>query len=146
MFQKHYAKVQFLNKLFINNLFVYNFNFAKIRNEFFFYNFNFFFSIWTKKSYFYFNKNSGIYFKNNNLTFIWYLNTPILSNSVIPAFAEWDQTLFPSNLIKEKLVYKTYNFSELFDFIFSINLKKIVEIRKILTIIYINNLNFKNVK
>jgi hypothetical protein len=141
MFNKQYLRFQFFNKIFINNFFFFNFNFYKIKNENFFLNFNFYFAIWTKKSYFYFKSfyNSYRYFKNNNITVGWTLNEPTQDKSIIPTLSEWDNSFF---FMKTNKNYE-YDITQIFDFFFFFYLQKIIEIRKILTLLhYYNTKNY----
>ena len=133
LFNKHYIKYQYFNKIFINNFFFYNFNFIKNRNENFFYNFNFYFSILTNKTRFYFYKKPSFYV-NTPLFLAWFLNNPSISNSVIPVYNQWDNSYF---------TYKTpsindsfFNFNIVFSNLFDIFLKKNVEIRKIFILLF----------
>lgn len=133
LFNKHYIKYQYFNKIFINNFFFYNFNFIKNRNENFFYNFNFYFSILTNKTRFYFYKKPSFYV-NTPLFLAWFLNNPSISNSVIPVYNQWDNSYF---------TYKTpsitdifFNFNIVFSDLFNIFLKKNVEIRKIFILLF----------
>ena len=133
LFNKHYIKYQYFNKIFINNFFFYNFNFIKNRNENFFYNFNFYFSILTNKTRFYFY-NKPSFYVNTPLFLAWFLNNPSINNSVIPVYNRWDNSYF---------TYKTpsindsfFNFNIVFSNLFDIFLKKNVEIRKIFILLF----------
>ncbi len=140
MFNKNYVKYQYLNKIFLNNFYFYNFNFTKNRNESFFYNFNFIFSTFLNNKFFYFNKYLFSNFKNSSLTTAWYVSNPHINFSVLPVLSSWESTLTPFNELKNK----NFNFNTLFDIIFSMNLKKIIEIRKILIIMFYNNIFLKS--
>lgn len=146
LFNKHFIKTQFLTNIFLNNFYVYNFNFIKIRNELFSYNFNFSFSILTKKSYLYFNKKPISLFKNNNLSFIWLNDSPIINNSIIISYSEWDSILYNFNLNKHFQLQNDFNLNNLFDTSFNIFLPQLIEFRKIFIILFTYNLHFKNVK
>lgn len=142
IFNKNYFKYQFFNKILINNFFFYNFNFIKNKNDNFFYNFNFIFSIFSNKSSFYFFNNKNTFFKNTPLVTAFFFKTPILNSSVLPSYNSWDNLLYVNG---SKI--DVFNINELFDLLFFITLKKIVELKKILILLYyINLLNFKNVK
>lgn len=133
LFNKHFIKYQYYNKLFVNNFFFYNFNFIKNRNENFFYNFNFYFSILTNKTYFYFHKTLPFY-KNTPLSLGWFLNSPIINNSIIPVYNQWDKDFFKYNDLKK--FNDNFDFSIIFDDIFTIILKKNIEIRKIFILLF----------
>jgi hypothetical protein len=140
IFNKNYIKYQFFNKIFINNFYFYNFNFIKNRNEGSFYNFNFYFSIFTKKGYVYFTNKTLI--KNSPICIAWFLSNANINNSVIPAFTTWENTSYTHNTNKN-LDFDIINF---LNFAHNLILKKIVEFRKILIILYLYNINFKKVK
>lgn len=143
IFNKNYLRYQFSNKIYFNNFYFYNFNFIKNRNETFFYNFNFIFSVFTNKNYFYFYKNNASIFKNSPLTTAWFYSSPLINNSIIPVYSQWDNQFFQYSLNKSF----SFDFNDLFDLFFLITLKKNVEINKILTILfYLNISKFKNVK
>lgn len=146
LFLRHFCKIQFFNGIFINNSFIYNFNFSKIRNDLHSYNFNFFFSIWTKKSYQYYNLNMFKYFKNNNITFTWFNETPFLNNSINFSYSQWDNNLYPIKLSKNDIDLKTFNNQLLFNLYFNQIINCLIEVRKILILLFFFNLNFKNVK
>lgn len=146
LFFKHFCKMQFFNKIFINNFISYNFNFTKIRNDLFSYNFNFFFSTWSKRSYSHFN-NSNFPFLNNNITFVWYQETPITGNSVKLVYGSWDNIMYPTNLLKiDNLFSNNFDLNHVFSSIFDVNIKNLIEIKKILILLFYYKLNFKNVK
>ena len=143
LFVKNYLKYQFLNKSFLNNFFFYNFNFIKNRNETFFYNFNFIFSTFSNKNYLYFSKNKIIFIKNSPLFSSFFNNEPNVNNSIIPVYSSYENHLFPYINSKNN----NFDIQNLFDLFFSINIKKITEIRKILSILFFFKLStFKNVK
>lgn len=146
LFNKHFFKNQFLTNIFLHNMYIYNFNFSKIRNELFFYNFNFTFSILTKKSYLYFNKNPTSLFKNNNITFIWYNSPVILNNSIIVSYSEWDSILYASNLNKPLQFTNNFDLHDLLYSSFDVILPQIIELRKTIILLFFYNLHFKNVK
>ncbi len=84
MFNKHYLRYQFFNKIFINNFYFYNFNFIKNKNDSFFYNFNFIFNNFTVKNYnFFYNKNN--FFKNSPYTIAFFNLNPTLDNTTLPS-------------------------------------------------------------
>jgi hypothetical protein len=143
LFNKNYNRYQYFNKIFLNNFFFYNFNFIKNRNETFFYNFNFIFSIFTNKNYFYFFKQKLSTLKYSPLTFGWTSCTPIANSSVLPIYSSYENNLYPFTLDKKEI----FDFDELFNSIFNISLINVLEIRKILILLFFNNLiKFKNVK
>ena len=133
LFNKHYIKYQYFNKIFINNFFFYNFNFIKNRNENFFYNFNFYFSILTNKTRFYFYKKPSFYV-NTPLFLAWFLNNPSISNSVIPVYNQWDNSYFTYKTPSINDIF--FNFNIVFSDLFNIFLKKNVEIRKIFILLF----------
>ena len=133
LFNKHYIKYQYFNKIFINNFFFYNFNFIKNRNENFFYNFNFYFSILTNKTYFYFHNKSPFY-GNTSLFLAWFLNNPSINNSVIPVYNQWDDSFFTYK--STKVTDNAFNFDIIFDNLFDIFLRKNIEIRKIFILLF----------
>jgi len=149
MFNKIYLRYQFLNKIFLNNFYFYNFNFIKNRNEMFFYNFNFIFFNFTNKKLFYFSKKD-IFFKNSPLSIALFLETPVLSNSVLPVYSEWNKNLFPHSTPSSYLKKNEdcdFTLNSIFDFFFSFFIKKIIEIRKIINFLYfINITKFKTLK
>lgn len=137
-FNKNYLKYQFLNKIFINNFFFYNFNFTKFKKENFFYNFNFIFYVFTKKTNSYFFKNPINYVSYSSLSQAW-LNHFNLNITTPVLYSSWD------NLYYNKT--QNFDFNDIFDIFFNILLKKNIEIRKILILLFLNNItNFKKVK
>lgn len=143
MFMKSFSRYQFFHKITINNFFFYNFNFIKNRNETFFYNFNFIFSTFSNKNYLYFSKNKIIFIKNSPLFSSFFNNEPNVNNSIIPVYSSYENHLFPYINSKNN----NFDIQNLFDLFFSINIKKITEIRKILSILFFFKLStFKNVK
>lgn len=143
IFNKNYLRYQFFNKIFINNFFFYNFNFIKNRNESFFYNFNFIFYVFTNKNFFYFFKHKPSFSKYTPLSFAWTYSNPSVNTSILPVYSQWDNHITPYNSFKTP----NYELNDMFDFFLSLTLKKTVEIKKILTLLfYFNILKFKNVK
>lgn len=142
-FNKHLCRSQFVKNIYINNFFFYNFNFVKNRSDLNFYNFNFIFSTWSKQSYFYYHPRSFKYFKDNNLTFGWFTDNLTFDRSIVPVYHQWDDQLYAFNAIQRV----KFDLNSLIDSLFFISIQKILEIRKILTLLYyLNILNFKNVK
>ena len=133
LFNKHYIKYQYFNKIFINNFFFYNFNFIKNRNENFFYNFNFYFSILTNKTRFYFYNKSS-FCVNTPLFLAWFLNNPSINNSVIPVYNQWDNSYFTYKI--PSITDSFFDFNIVFNDLFDIFLKKNVEIRKIFILLF----------
>lgn len=133
LFNKHYIKYQYFNKIFINNFFFYNFNFIKNRNENFFYNFNFYFSVLTNKTYFYFY-NKPPFFSHTSLFLSWFLNNPSIDNSVVPVYNQWDKSFFTYKAFNNTDDH--FNFDTIFNDLFDIFLKKNVEIRKIFILLF----------
>lgn len=133
LFNKHYIKYQYFNKIFINNFFFYNFNFIKNRNENFFYNFNFYFSILTNKTYFYFH-NKAPFYNNTSLFLAWFLNNPLTNNSITPVYNQWDNSFFTYKNINN--IGNVFNFDIIFNNLFDVFLKKNVEIRKIFILLF----------
>jgi hypothetical protein len=133
LFNKHYIKYQYFNKIFINNFFFYNFNFIKNRNENFFYNFNFYFSILTNKTRFYFYNRPSFY-SNTPLFLAWFLNNPSINNSVIPVYNQWDNSYFTYKI--PSTLDSFFNFNIVFNNLFDIFLKKNIEIRKIFILLF----------
>jgi len=133
LFNKHYIKYQYFNKIFINNFFFYNFNFIKNRNENFFYNFNFYFSILTNKTYSYFY-NKPPFYNHTSLFLAWFLNNPSMSNSIIPVYNQWDDSFFTCKTFNTNDDF--FNFTVIFNNLFDIFLKKNVEIRKIFILLF----------
>jgi hypothetical protein len=86
MFTKIYLRYQFLNKIYLNNFYFYNFNFIKNKNENFFYNFNFIFFNFTNKKLFYFFKNNTS-FGNSPLSIAFFIEKPNLNNCVLPVYS-----------------------------------------------------------
>lgn len=143
LFNKGYSRYQFYYKIFINNFIFYNFNFIKNRNENFFYNFNFLFSTFISKNLSYFHNKNSFNLKNSPLTAAWFCKTPSVNTSIIPVFSFWDNIFYPYNAKKNI----NFDFSTIFEFLSDITIKKNVELRKILILLYYFNLkNFKNVK
>jgi hypothetical protein len=135
LFNKHYNKYQYFNKLFINNFFFYNFNYIKNRNENFFYNFNFYFSILTNKTFYYFN-NKFPFYKNSPLSLAWFVSSPHINNSIVPVYNQWDNNFF---------AHKTSHFSNfdlnlIFDNLFDVFIKKNIEIRKIFILLFFSKI------
>lgn len=120
-----------------NNILAYNFNFIKIRYDEFSYNFNFFINIWTKKSHNYFFKSTSlVYFKNTNYTHVLAYDEPVFNNSVVPAFYEWDNTLYPYKPIFNEKINDMFFFDDIINVCNDIILSQIVEIRKIITLLF----------
>lgn len=144
MFNKIYYKYQILNRIFLNNFYFYNFNFIKNRNETFFYNFNFIFFTLTNKKIFYFNKES-FYFKNSPMFSAIFFKNPNINNSVVPVYSSWDNCLYDFGFFSKQISKNNFNFDVdlIFDFLFNFFSKKIIEIRKIIVILFHFNLNFK---
>lgn len=141
-FNKHYAKFQYCNKVLLNNFLSYDFNFIKNRSEALFSNFNFILSAWSRKSYFYFRPWGSVPFKNAPITFAWCSDTPDFDKSVVPAYYSWNDQLFPANVS----VSADYDINDFFFAVFGIFLKKNIEFRKLLNVLFYFKLNFKNVK
>jgi hypothetical protein len=131
MFNKLYLKYQFFNRIFVNNFFFYNFNYIKKKNELFFYNFNFIFTTLNNKKFFYFSHNKSI-IKNSPLTAAWFVLKPNLSTSVIPFYLNFQNLYFSY----ENTSSIEFNVTEVFDIPFNLMLKKIVEIRRIVSILF----------
>lgn len=144
MFMKSFSRYQFFHKITINNFFFYNFNFIRNRNELFFYNFNFIFYTLSKKIHKYFLADSLKLLSNTNINFAWFgENAPILNNSVIPVYSEWDKSLYSYNSFKKN----NFEIENIFNFFFDLTLLKIVELRKIFIFCHLRSIfNFKNVK
>ncbi len=117
MFNKLYLKYQFFNRIFVNN--------------FFFYNFNFIFTTLNNKKFFYFSHNKSI-IKNSPLTAAWFVLKPNLSTSVIPFYLNFQNLYFSY----ENMSSIDFNVTEVFDIPFNLMLKKIVEIRRIVSILF----------
>ncbi len=146
MFIRHFCKTQFFNNIFISNIFVYNLNFIKLRNDSFFYNFNFFISIWSKKSY---NLcfNNKFTFNNNSFTRIFFDETPINNNIIKLSYYLWDDLFYPVYLNKHENQLTTFfNLDNLFDIIFNLFFQHLVEFRKILILFFFYNLNCSNAR
>ena len=144
-FNKNYLRYQFFNKIFNNNFFFYNFNFIKNRNETFFNNFNFIFSTFKNKNYYYFHKNNFMNFKNSSIISAWLFSKPVLNNSILPVFSKWDD-FYVDYSFNENLD-QSFNFENIFDFLFLLFLKKNTEINKILSLLmHYAVFNFKKVK
>jgi hypothetical protein len=136
LFNKHYLKYQFYNKIFLNNFFFYNFNFVKNRNENYFYNFNFYFSTLTNKTYLYFY-NKSTFNKNSPLTLAWFINNPFLNKSILPIYNVWGDNYFKHEFI----INLNFNINLLFDNVFDLILYKNLEFRKIFIYLFYNNIN-----
>lgn len=132
MFNKHYVKFQYFNKIFLNNFLFYDFNFTKNRNETVYSNFNFFFSILSKKSYFYFFKQSFKHIKYFSLTFAWFLEKPLINQNIVPFFNTWGNNFYLTSAAK----LNDGNLSEMFSFFFFLILIKNVELKKILILFF----------
>lgn len=141
-FNKHYVKFQYYNKVLLNNFLSYDFNFIKNRSEALFSNFNFVLSTWSRKSYFYFRPQGYTPLKNAPIAVAWCLDTPDFDKSVVPAYYDWGNQLFPANIA----VSADYNLNDFFLVILEIFLKKNVELKKLLSVLFYFKLNFKNVK
>lgn len=143
-FQKNYLKFQFLNVIFINNFFRFNSNFFKNKNDEIINNFNFIYFNLIYKNKFYFNKNiKNNFFKFLPLSIAFTDQNISESNNTTPLYNYYENLLYPLN---EK-ISKSYSLEDIFHLFFEINFKKIIEIRKILTLFFFFNLNnFKNVK
>ena len=132
MFNRHYAKFQYFNKIFVNNYIFYDFNFFKNRNDNYFYNFNFFFSIFSKKSFYYFYNHHFKHVKNSSLNFAWFTEEPTNTKLIVPYYFLSDDYLYPIDQ------YKNLNFAfdQILDFFFVLFLKKNIELRKIITLLF----------
>ncbi len=142
MFNKTYFRYQFLNKIFLKNFYFYNFNFIKNRNETFFYNFNFIFFTLTNKKISYFCKKD-IFIKNSSLFVALCVAKPVLSNSIVPVYSSWNDHLYQYSTSFNEIESYSYDINSIFDVFFNLFIKKIVEIKKILTLLYYFNINFK---
>lgn len=131
LFNKNYLRYQFFNKIFINNFLFYNFNFIKNRNECLFYNFNFIFSTFTNNRYYYYYNNKIQHFQNSPLTIAWFYQNPSLNSSVLPVYS-----LFDNHLVSYNIKNNFFEFNELFDTFYLITIKKITEIRKIISFFF----------
>lgn len=142
-FNKHLARYQFFNKIFINNFFFYNFNFVKNRNVAIFYNFNFIFSVLTNKNYYYHYKNKSFNFNFTPSTVAWLNTNPVLNKSVLPVYNCWGNIFYLYN--SERL--NILDACALTAVPFLVALKKNEELKKILTILFYTHLSkLKNVK
>jgi len=137
LFNKNYLRYQFFNKIFINNFFFYNFNFIKNRSNDLFYNFNFIFSTFTINRYLYYYKTKINYLQNSPLTVAWFQQSPTLNNSILPIYSSFDNYLISYNSKND-----IFNFDDLFESIFLIFLKKNIEIKKIILLLFF----FKTIK
>ncbi len=141
IFNKHFLKYQFFNKIFIKNFYFYNFNFIKNKNDSFFYNFNFIFNNFTIKNYNFFYKNSS-FFKNAPISSSFFLNTPLLDNTILPSHSSWENNFYTVQINQKDLVL--FDFDIFFNLIFNLFTNKIIEIRKIISLLfYFNIVNFK---
>jgi len=144
LFNKNYLRFQFLNKIFINNFYFYNFNFIRNKNDNFINNFNFIFSTFNNKNYFYYYKNNIKNLKNSSLILAFYLNKPLLNETTVPVFFKDNNLFYPFYTISS-LPSSIFDLSLTLDFFFIITLNKILEIKKILIIFFYINI-FKKVK
>lgn len=135
MFNKLYLKYQFFNKIFINNFFFYNFNFIKSKSELFFYNFNFIFTTLNNKKFLYFlNKKSII--KNSSLVIAWFISKPDYNNTVLPLYTNLQNSYFPY----QEHFFTNFELNELFDLFFKLFLKKNIEIKRIISLLFVKKL------
>ena len=137
LFNKHHVKHQYLNRIFLDNFFFYNFNFIKNRNENFFYNFNFYFSILNNKTYFYFF-NKKPFYKNTSFFLGWFIQKPFLNNSLIPVYNYWDNSFFNYSIPQN--VNSDFDFNIIFNNLFDIFLKKNIEIYKIFILLFFSKI------
>ena len=132
IFNKNYARYQFFNKIFINNVVFFNFNLIKKLTNFSF-NFNFIFYVFLNKNYKYFYKSKIKNISNSALSVGFYplnINLPI---SVAPTYRSFDNSFFPFSL---NVTHHSFEFTNLFDFIYSLHISKLVEFRRALCILF----------
>lgn len=132
MFNKLYLKYQFFNRIFVNNFFFYNFNFIKSKSELFFYNFNFIFTTFNNKKFFYFSHKKSI-IKNSPLTAAWFISKPNLSTSVIPFYTNLQNSYFSY----ENHSLTDFDLTNIFDLYCTLIFKKSIEIRRIISILFL---------
>lgn len=132
LFNKHLARFQCYNKVTYSNFFFYNFNFTRNRSESLRHNFNFFFSVLSKKVFKYYHPASFSYFKYSPIVFAWSYKTPSLNNTTVPTCSEWDDCFYPFYPEKKS----QFNFSEIFNLFPDLILKKTIEIKKILLLLF----------
>ena len=143
MFTKIYLRYQFLNKIYLNNFYFYNFNFIKNKNENFFYNFNFIFFNFTNKKLFYFFKNNTS-FGNSPLSIAFFIEKPNLNNCVLPVYSSWNQIMYPYSTFLKENQNNSFSIDPIFEFFFDFFIKKSFEIKKIIILLYyINITKFK---
>jgi len=123
MFNKIYLRYQFLNKIFLNNFYFYNFNFIKNRNETFFYNFNFIFFTFTNKKLFYFSKTPFLV-KNSSLFIALFTENPLINSSVLPVYSSWNQNFYPYLNTSKETETPLFSLDSIFDLFFSFFIKK----------------------
>ena len=141
LFHKNYLKFQFFNKIFTNNFYFLNLAFIKIKNDEFRNNYNFFFSNFT-------NKNNNYFFSNKKINFFKYTTLSTAHSDltfdiktfnnlpILPIYSSYDNNFFPTTATSLPL----FDINSLFELFNTIFLKKVVEIRKIITLLFFINL------
>lgn len=132
-FNKNYAEYQYLNGILVNNAVVFDPNYFKFKSEFYLYNFDGRISNISKKFYCYLHKKSLNVIKNVNFTFAWFLNNFDTASGIVPLYQYYDFKFYdPSITIKKTFFffYKNLNFT--------LNLIKILEIRKTVNYVFLN--------
>lgn len=143
LFNRHFLKMQANVKVHLSHFYFYNFNFIKNQRGAQLYNFNFVFSTWSKKSYNYFHPNACVYLKFSPLVFAWFDAAALIDKTVVPVYTEIEKSLF----VYDDAQFFLFDFNQIFDFHHFMVLQKIIEIRKILAILFYNNIcKFGNVK
>jgi hypothetical protein len=131
IFNKHLSKAQYAHNVSLKNIFFYNFNFIKNKNENIFYNLNFLFLTLNKKKYLQQHKNCEFFFfKNTNITFGWSNYSFNPNSGVIPAYSQFDFNMYPTS----STINNFYDYSELFYILYLINIQKYIELYKVLLI------------
>ena len=72
-------------------------------------------------------------FKNSSIISAWLFSKPVLNNSILPVFSKWDD-FYVDYSFNENLD-QSFNFENIFDFLFLLFLKKNTEINKILSLL-----------
>jgi len=143
LFARQLTSFEYINGFFLNSFYFYNFNRVHMSNNFNANNFNFIYASITLKLYSYLNLNMNGYLHGNNLTIAFCDETPLLDKTSVPAFYDWSR-----QLIKFDSKFASYfRWDPIFEFLYNSSIFKIIELNKILIILFFYNFNkFKNVK
>lgn len=81
----------------------------------------------------YFYKTHFNYVKNASITFGFTNSQPLFNNSTLPVYSQYESTLLPYSGSRSY----DFDFSDVFNSLFEVTLKKNLEFRKILTYLFV---------